>query len=628
MVGDKKIVALCTSRVYDPQVQSFIEAFNEKVKDQGIRVWIYALNADIYWEEDSDSAEIAIFDIIPYDLIDAVVLMDEKIKSHRIAERIIARAADRKLPVVVVDGQYPGTSDVRFDFAAGFEAVVRHILIDHGVKRPHFMGGIKGNVFSDEREEVFRSVLREVGIPFDESMVSYGEFWAAPALEAAKKLVKRPEIPDAIICANDIMAINVCAVLRESGYNVPEDVIVTGFDGFDEAFLSMPAITTVSCDSVQLAAASTEQLLGELSGAKPTSVRVVPKMYANESCGCPRCSEISNDLALKRFNNEYYRFQDDIRMIHSITTRMLSSETADKAVSWLRSDYTRNFMNANTGNLCCIVKSECLRTDVNYFLTQQDNNGGDYCLLYDAANKVDKVRPFDPKKIVPRLEKLLESGYPLIFQSLDYMGRSLGYLCYYMQSYDITDYARTPNITDMINMGLGGYINMRHQQYLKDKVEEMYRYDALTGLYNRLAFNEAIGAMKANPDYEGFPLTVLMIDLNHLKMINDTLGHEYGDKAIATVAVAMRASCPRGTLCVRFGGDEMLAFVPGDCDMPAIIDEIKRKLERESRKAGFTISASCGSYTTKVSADLDVEDAVRHADEEMYAVKRRERTPA
>lgn len=82
MIRDKKIVALCTSRIFDPQIQSFIEILNEELKLENAWLWIYAINSDIYWDEDTLPAEASVFDYIQYDHVDAVVIMDEKIKSR------------------------------------------------------------------------------------------------------------------------------------------------------------------------------------------------------------------------------------------------------------------------------------------------------------------------------------------------------------------------------------------------------------------------------------------------------------------------------------------------------------------------------------------------------------------
>ena len=108
MVGDQKLITLCTSRIYDPQVHGFIESFNEELKARDMRLCIFSLNMDIYWEEDAISADSAVFDFIPFEKTDVIVIMDEKIKSHRIAERIIGSANSHHIPVIVLDDSYPG----------------------------------------------------------------------------------------------------------------------------------------------------------------------------------------------------------------------------------------------------------------------------------------------------------------------------------------------------------------------------------------------------------------------------------------------------------------------------------------------------------------------------------------
>ena len=74
-------------------------------------------------------------------------------------------------------------------------------------------------------------------------------------------------------------------------------------------------------------------------------------------------------------------------------------------------------------------------------------------------------------------------------------------------------------------------------------------------------------------------MVVIMADLDGLKYINDFFGHEDGDNAIAVCAKALKDSCPPEALCLRFGGDEMLAFICGECDPVAIVNSIADKLD-------------------------------------------------
>ena len=127
MINGKKLIALCTSRIYDPQVHGYIEKLNTRLQEKGFSLLIFAINSDIYWDEERPAAEKYVFDLIPYEFIDAVIIMDEKIKSHRQAEKIVARSNAAKVPVIVCDGHYEGASSIRFDYEKGFELICRHI---------------------------------------------------------------------------------------------------------------------------------------------------------------------------------------------------------------------------------------------------------------------------------------------------------------------------------------------------------------------------------------------------------------------------------------------------------------------------------------------------------------------
>ncbi|MCR5684313.1 MAG: GGDEF domain-containing protein [Lachnospiraceae bacterium] len=626
MIGYKRIVALCTSRVFEPQVHSYIEILNETLRKHDCSLWIYAINADLYWNDVADTSETAVFDLIRWEWTDAVILMDEKIKSRNVSLKIIDNARKNGVPVIVVDGSYEHTVTIAFDYAKGFENVVRHVIEEHNVKRPHFMAGIKGNQFSDERLEVFKKVIAGHGIAFDDSMVSYGEFWSKPAREATEKLIAKGDIPEAVICANDIMAINVCDVLKNAGIRVPEDVIVTGFDGYYEAYLNKPALTTVSCTTPEFAGITAETVLkcidGEMSGKSAAGgtespdgtedrIMVLPGLIRNESCGCPVCTDKGSEV-LKSFNTVFYRYQDDIRYQHSIAAAMQASKDVKELLDALRHYYMPHAE--------CFVFRDCLEPEGDFFIKEKPEGG--YCLLFDWDRWSGRVMPYDLSQVSDGMIEQLSNGYPIVFNSFDYMNRNLGFICYSFPNYDLTDYSKTTGISNMISVGLGGYINMRYQQFLLEKVERMYQLDALTGLYNRLAFLEAYEKLRMVPENNGKRLTVIMADLDRLKKINDTLGHEAGDKAIAAVAASLKQACPESALCVRLGGDEMVAFILEECDYDAIIEKVGEYCEEKSCEHGFRISASCGAYATTFTPDTKLEEVIRHADTQMYMVKR------
>ncbi len=613
MINGKTIIALCEYRVYDSQEFKFVTELNELLKVHDCRMFIYAINNEIGNSGDN-LAETKVFDLIPYDKVDVVVIRDEKIKSRNTVQNIINKANEAEVPTIIVDGEYENVSLVRYDYKKGFEKVVRHIIEDHHVTRPHFMAGKRFSEFSNERIEVFKKVIAENGIPYDDSMLSYGDFWSVPSREAAYELLKRDTLPEAVICANDIMAINVCDVLTTHMIMVPGEVMVTGFDGLDEASLAIPGVTTAKCSSVDLAKVVIQVVKDTFSGKGLQHQSVIPEFLPNESCGCPRMAP-SAISAVHSFNNRFYHHQDDIHIMQDFTSRIISSNSLEDCLDFLRSPLSNN--------MCIILDAACLNEEVNYFL--EDTDTTDKILIYDSYIDEDRVTPFDPDTVVPHLDELIEKGYPLIFNALEYMSKSPGYICYSFPRYDMIDYSKTSSLTSTIGMGLGSYINMRYQLFIRDKIQRMYQNDALTGFYTRLAFYSKYEDLKENPENNGKDATIIMADLNGLKKINDNLGHSAGDSAIKAVATRLKDNCPEDALCLRHGGDEMVALIIGPCDPEKIKAGVDKDLQKDSKELGIKVSAAIGYYVTKFDSNMDLNKAINAADEEMYKIKKQSR---
>ncbi|MCR5121035.1 MAG: GGDEF domain-containing protein [Ruminococcus sp.] len=616
MINGKKIAAVCTSRIYDTQQFLFIKKLGEKLCAENIGLMIFALNMDLYWEEDTVTPETEIFSNVPMNLIDILVIMDEKIKSKRVSEHLIRRASARSVPVIVVDGDYDNTISVKYDYAKGFEAVVRHIIEHHGAKKPFMLAGLPNNRFSDERIEIFKRVIEENGIEFNPSMFDYGDFWATPARKAMTARLESDRIseeglPDAVICANDIMAINAEDVIKKAGYRVPEDIMVSGFDGYDEVNFCSPRITTASCDYAGLAAAVCECIIGCVLHGKKENKKVAPILLPNGSCGCPN-KEAPNEI-LARFNSSFYRFQDDIPMLYNVTVAMQMSGSVEEAAGKMK--------NERMHDVHCFVYSSCFETERNYFQTPLlKSESNKLSLFFSDYDLGSPMKELDNIFLHEWLTAMLANNTPLIFNELSYLEKPLGLICYSFKDYYIIDYAKTAIITNTVAMGIGGFINTVYQRALSDQLARTYRRDQLTGLYNRAGFLNALERLKNDESRLNRELTVIMADLDGLKIINDTYGHKAGDTAIAEAAAVLKECCPDNALCVRFGGDEMMAVIPEECNAKAIFGAIDSKLSE--LKHDFRVELSCGAFVTKLTGKFDITEAIKQADAEMYINKR------
>ena len=164
----------------------------------------------------------------------------------------------------------------------------------------------------------------------------------------------------------------------------------------------------------------------------------------------------------------------------------------------------------------------------------------------------------------------------------------------------------------------------KYQHYLSEKIEEMYRCDGLTHLLNRLALKNSYGDILKCADGK---LTVVLADLDHLKYINDNYGHGDGDFAICTVADALKHSSPENALCVRWGGDEMVAVIPGIYSGDVIRRDMNKYIEAVNSRSDkkYRISASVGVMTFAAGEFSAFEDMVRATDQMMYSEKNQKR---
>jgi diguanylate cyclase (GGDEF)-like protein len=151
--------------------------------------------------------------------------------------------------------------------------------------------------------------------------------------------------------------------------------------------------------------------------------------------------------------------------------------------------------------------------------------------------------------------------------------------------------------------------------------------DPLTGLYNRRFGEQRLAAEVARSERRGHPLTVLTLDLNNFKEINDTYGHPAGDQVLQEFATRLNKVIRGSDLAVRLGGDEFLVVLP-ECTL----DQLKLVLERlssfelnwQGQKIQVTFSAGWKDYEMGERP----EEMLARADEALYTSKRANRKPA
>ena len=147
--------------------------------------------------------------------------------------------------------------------------------------------------------------------------------------------------------------------------------------------------------------------------------------------------------------------------------------------------------------------------------------------------------------------------------------------------------------------------------------------DALTQLLNRGSFIVRLDAELARSSRYGRAFTLAYIDLDHFKAVNDLEGHDAGDEVLSRVADTLRSSTRQTDVLGRLGGDEFAAILPETTEGPSssVLEKLQRNLVLAMKKGGWPVTFSIGVVTFEVSVETS-RDALRVADEAMYAVKR------
>ena len=624
MIGKYKIAGLCISRIHDDSAHEITIELNKTLADIGYRLFVFHTTSDLFWDTASERGEITVFDLLDFRTVDVLIIVDEMIKNKKIIDKLIEKAEIFDKPVIMIGGSRSDAVNIGFDYESGFETVVRHVVEYHGITDLHFMAGIQGNDFSEARLNVFKRVLEEKNIPFDrETMVSYGDFWSVPTAAACERLLERDHLPKAIICANDSMAVTVCNTLSNSGVKVPDEVVVTGFDGILDINFSSPRITSCLCCYGDIAKKIAE-LLALPDEEFPTGANflIAPRMIINESCGCSGGTIINVAKHLSDLHSRFYRYKEEEKSFNEIGVRILSSDNLKSAANELSSNIIYNMR--------CMLKKDWTDDTVDPFDRSYERGFGDtLCVFFDS----DAPPPFAPhdfpaKGLFPGLEVALLTGYPIIFTALNFLDISMGYVVFNFQNYDLQNYEKIPQIVNALNNSLGAYRTMRYQKHITEQVRMLSQYDQLTGLFTRGGCTRSYNRLIDKLDRQSKPITVIMMDLDRLKYINDNFGHNEGDFAIKSTATALRSACPENAVCIRMGGDEMVAFLSSSVPVEDIKLEIEARLRSINRSSGkpYNISASIGVYRSSDISELgSFEGLIKSADEQMYEDKARKR---
>lgn len=160
--------------------------------------------------------------------------------------------------------------------------------------------------------------------------------------------------------------------------------------------------------------------------------------------------------------------------------------------------------------------------------------------------------------------------------------------------------------------------NVTKQRRYQERIEYLSYHDQLTGLYNRRFFEEELNRLDTQ---RNFPLCIVMADVNGLKLINDSFGHQIGDLLLVKVAEVLKRACREDEIISRIGGDEFVIIVPRM--KPEQTEDLIKRIKNISDQemiANMNLSISFG-WETKWTKEEDIDEVFNKAEDYMYKKK-------
>ena len=563
---------------------------------------------------------------------DGLIVFSGLLNNPDLAKEACQHAKDMGVPVISIGMKFDGIPYVGINNEDGMRDLAEHLVAEHNVKNVVYIGGSEGHVDTIERQRVVTEVLEKHGLTLAPENIYYGNWVNETAIAIADELSERPEgLPDAIICANDIMALAVACELRDLGYELPQDTIVTGFDHIGEGSVSYPALTTVDQDYVTIGYNSCE-LLYDIVEGNSTEVHstVSSRLVIGESCGCNDEVDSPYDIGRRNYcrNIHAKSKQADFfnRFMRSERTTILESSDYDDMKERLRDFYSGNHDYIGENYFIMLNKyyfEDVLAEDREILAKCYDTIFDTTVALVDGEITEKGI---DKRLKIPGFKKTPGEQHIYFFYPLHNEQYNYGYVVFRDGTYIIDEAFRIYEYLEKMEHSFMEFrINMRLEQVNKE-LRFLYDKDPMTGLYNRFCFVSHAVPIVEDSKANNQQALIMFIDINYMKKINDRYGHVFGDRAITMVSDAIKMGIGEdNAIGIRYGGDEFLVIAGNASEKSA--EELKRSLisyiDKENKRGinPFKFTISVGYVLTDPSSNRSVNDYVDEADRLMYEIK-------
>ncbi|MBR6665561.1 MAG: GGDEF domain-containing protein [Lachnospiraceae bacterium] len=624
----KKKIAVFANGWSNEYLELVLEGAKNRAAEDNIDLFVF-LNYSSGSESDPGNVgESMIFSLPNIADFDAVLLMGNTINMAYERKELREKILKYKIPAISLEYPMQDIPYIGTDTYQGIYNLMLHVLAVHHAHDFVFMSGPRSNQESESRKRAVEDALETAGLVLREENIIEADWSYFVSYDKTIEYVNtHDKLPDAIVCANDEMAIGVCAALDFMKVRVPDDVIVTGCDYLRRGQDFFPILSTVGREWDKLGYQGMDMLIQQMNGAEiPMNTVLQSTPIVGESCGCNVSLTKSDERLHSIIANYRVQREDAINewQLRYIDELFSKKNSVDGLKESMRNTFQDNHSFEGENFMLCIVDRyfEEKESWEELKLGELTERMDVYVNLVDGKAVItDK---FPTKDLLPYYDGNTEETQVYLFIPLNTKLTSIGYMVQknnLKRVYEQSIYVWLRRVSQDLERVKQ---NIRVEE-LNKKLKEVSITDALTGLRNRTGFDVLALPCLLECQKQGKHSAIVFADVNQMKLINDKHGHLQGDLALCTVAEAIKKALPENWVAVRYGGDEFLMV--GECrdaqDADEITENLRVELEtlKSKRRLSFNLSVSIGSVVMYPEENNNLEEYLRRADEAMYVAK-------
>jgi len=628
-MGKRKIALIAAS--WDEE-DALIDGIKERLAGTGMDLYVFLCFPSFGLDSPENIANYNMFALPNYEDFEGFILSVNVVQGYDMLKKYHQPLLNCGKPMVSLECEIEGVPTIVPD---GYDAeyrLVEHLIKKHGCRKINYIGGSSDHPDNILRKKAYTDALTANGIPVEECRIRDYSFMETDGHQAYHDFkASGLEMPDAVVCANDSMALGYCRAAEEDGKYPPEDFLITGYDNDDSSRSFTPMISTVDKNSNRIGYLGCDVLLRLINKEKVE--KLIPheqQLILRGSCGCYAPGELvewdnrqlQRQICLKV--KEVTTFYDTLNMIR----QNLAISDSEGLFNYYMLEVMQRF--TMYGYSMCINQSIYYGTQPIEFDLNSRFDEEQYVLSgMKHGVSQDEAMLIKTRDLVPAyLQQEDETVHVYLFMPLQRYGACLGY----MVLMDAAGLLRRQMAIYMMGAISSSYSNLRNLENLRKvnkRLDSVYVKDALTDMYNRFGYMRDGYAMYERRKVYGKPLMVMFMDMDHLKEINDIYGHSHGDNALILFSGVLKKCAGEDKIAVRYGGDEFLIIGPVEDKEEAeafkLVLESELKSVNDNSELPYLIEASIGYVLTDSKSKFELDDYVKEADDLMYEVKKRNR---